>query len=615
VAGYRSHTTAVSGSASFTIARPPGTVEGDTLVLAFFKDEGNASTIVTPSGYTSIAEQNSGQTYTRGKAFIKAAGGSEPTTYTLDRGTGGSSSAAILICLEGYALPAVVASVSAGTGSNITSPSVTPSSANGVEVRFAAADGDGTARTIAPPATYIEPTDPSADVNESGFTHLEFAYKVLSSSAATGTQTHVASGAITSRVGITIFLPTDGESAEATLDTVAVSAAVPAPVVTVSASPDLATVAATTAVPAPGLSAGAGATPATVAAVAAVPAPSVTTQDVEIVTPTTVEVLADVPGPAVNASTNATLNTIEGIAALYGPDISAGASVTLATIAVAVDVHTPSTAVPVLPGDQITRPGQIEWNGFLLGSGTPYSWQQLEGWIRSAPFISGNVARPDSSGSYPGQPYTAERTINWSTLIKAPRGQIGQVVHDLVMATGPAQTEEEGWLVVWDWDDLQPWLVRAHLADREPGPINQQARLGLMRGALQWIASDPRRYDPVRSSLTIPKDTERSILNNGNDASPGEFRFPGPVAGVQLENVTTDRVVAFSTTVADGETLVIDVKLGTAAIGDTNKLNDLIEGSASVQDMVFNPGANTLIWTADSGGSAGMETFWRHAVS
>jgi hypothetical protein len=613
VADIRSHTTAVSGSASFTIARPPGTTEGDTLVLAFFKDEGNASTIVTPSGYTSIAEQNSGTTYTRGKAFIKAAGGSEPTTYTLDRGTGGSSSAAILICLEGTALPAVVASVSAGTGNNITTPSVTPSSANGIELRFAAADGDGSARTITPPAGYTEPT--GADVNESGFTHLEAAYKVLSSSAATGTQTHVASGAITSRVGITIFLPTDGESAEATLDTVAVSAAVPEAVVTVSASPDLAAVAATTAVPAPGLSAGAGANPATVAATAAVPAPSVTTQDVEIVTPTTVEVMADVPDPVVSASANATLNTIEAIAALYGPDISAGASVTLATIAVLADVYTPSTAVPVLPGDQITRPGQIEWNGFLLGAGTPYSWQELQGWTDSAPFISGNVERSDSSGSYPGRPYQAERAINWSTLLQAPNGQIGQIVHDLVMATGPAQTEDEGWLVVWDFQDLQPWLVRAHLADRLPGPINRQILLGLMRGALQWIASDPRRYDPIRSSLTIPKDVETSILNNGNDNTPGEFRFPGPVVGVQLENVTTNRVVAFDTTVAEGETLVVDVKEGTAAIGDVNHLNDLVEGSASVQDMVFDPGANTLIWTADSGGDAGMETFWRHAVS
>ena len=403
--------------------------------------------------------------------------------------------------------------------------------------------------------------------------------------------------------------------ASVTAETVAVATTMPDPAVSASASTILAAVAAAAALPAPDVSASSQAHPDTIAVAADVPVPSVTTENAEIVELATVETSADIPDPAIAVSSNATLAAVDAVVQMYAPAIQADAHITLSTVAVLAGVHVPTVTVPVLPGDQITRAGQIEWDGTLLGSGTPYSWQDLQGWIDSAPFISGNVDRPDSSGSYPGQPYTAERVINWATLLKAPRDTIGQIVHDLVMATGPAQSADEGWLVVWDFDDVQPWLVRAHLSDRKPGPIDRNARLGLMRGGLQWTASDPRRYDPVRSSLTIAKDTPTSILNNGNDATPGELRFVGPCTAPQVENLTNDLVIAFDTVIGSDQTLVINVKEGLASIGDTDHVDDLIEGSTSIQDFVFAPGANELLFTCDSGGSAGMETFWRHAVS
>ncbi|MFI6904894.1 hypothetical protein ACIBKY_26775 [Nonomuraea sp. NPDC050394] len=403
--------------------------------------------------------------------------------------------------------------------------------------------------------------------------------------------------------------------ASVTIGPVAATAAVPGATATVSASPTPATVAATTTVPTAAVSASSSTVLGTVPATTSIPDPSVTTENTEVVSPTTIAATADVPAPQLAVSSNATLASIAAVVALYAPAIQADAHVTLAPVAVAAAVPAIMATVPVLPGDAITRPGQIEWNGTLLGSLTPYSWQRLEGWIDSAPWISGNVDRPDSSGSYPGQPYSGERIINWGMLIKAPRDQIGQVVHDLVLATGPAQTEDEGYLVVWDFDDLQPRLVRAFLSDRKPGPIDRRARLGLMHGGLQWTASDPRRYDPVRSSLTIAKDVHTSILNDGNDSTPGELRFPGPATGVQVENLTNDRVIAFDTVIAEGQTLVVEVTDGRVFIGETDHLNDLVPGSTSVKDFVFDPGANTLLFTCDTGGTAGMETFWRHAIS
>ncbi|WP_214327837.1 phage tail family protein [Nonomuraea sediminis] len=401
-----------------------------------------------------------------------------------------------------------------------------------------------------------------------------------------------------------------------TTTTVAEVTAVPTPTVQVSASPTPATVTESTAVPAPSVSAGSTAHPTTVPVTTGVPDPSVTTQTTTVVTPGTVTETTSMPAPQLVATSHAALSSIDAIVQMYAPTLTADAHAGLTTISVLADVIAPSVTVPVLPGDAIFQPGQIEWNGFLLGNGTPYSWQELQGWIDSAPFVSGNVDRPDSSGSYPGQPYYAERVINWSTLMQARPEMVGQIVHDLVMATGPHQTEDEGWLVVWDFGDTQPWLVRAFLGDRKPGSIDRTAvHLGFLRGGLQWIASDPRRYNPVRSSLTIAKNSPTEILNNGNDATPGEIRIAGPCTGPQIDNVTLDLVIAFSTPLATGQTLVIDVKEGTASIGDTDHVNDLIEGSTSIRDFVFGPGANQLEFTCASGGTAGMDVFWRHAVS
>ncbi|MGA4989886.1 beta strand repeat-containing protein [Nonomuraea bangladeshensis] len=252
VAAYRSHTTATAGSGGYTIARPSGVIAGDVLVLAQFTDSGTNTDLTVPSGWTSAVAANSGQTFTRGRVFVKTATGSESATYSLAHA--GNSSVAILICVSGASLPDVYASASAGTGNNVSTPTVTPSSSSGIELRFAGADGDGTARTFTPPATYTEPT--GADLNQGNFTHAEAAYKVLASAAATGAQNHLASGAIVSRLGFTVFLPSaGGTDATATPSVVSATSSVPAPSVQVDA--------------------GATATPSVVTASVNIPAPSV----------------------------------------------------------------------------------------------------------------------------------------------------------------------------------------------------------------------------------------------------------------------------------------------------------------------------------------------------
>src|SRR5690606_15614329 len=81
-AAYRSHTTASSGSGSYTIGRPSGLAEGDVLGLAAWTDTADATSIVGPSGWTLVLSENSAEEYTRGRVWVTTAGLSEPSTYT-----------------------------------------------------------------------------------------------------------------------------------------------------------------------------------------------------------------------------------------------------------------------------------------------------------------------------------------------------------------------------------------------------------------------------------------------------------------------------------------------------------------------------------------------------
>jgi hypothetical protein len=106
---YRSHTSATTGNAStgttLAVTKPTGTVSGDMLVaIAWMGLNGNIATLgVGTSGFT-----DSGVAYTapnsgpKLKVFYKAAGSSEPTSYTFGMDAVGSGTIE-LICISGAA--------------------------------------------------------------------------------------------------------------------------------------------------------------------------------------------------------------------------------------------------------------------------------------------------------------------------------------------------------------------------------------------------------------------------------------------------------------------------------------------------------------------------------
>ncbi|MBG0830504.1 hypothetical protein HS041_22340 [Planomonospora sp. ID67723] len=290
---------------------------------------------------------------------------------------------------------------------------------------------------------------------------------------------------------------------------------------------------------------------------------------------------------------------------------SYGQTVSLPAFEIEAEFPPLTVTTPILPGANITGPGQIEWNGFLLGSGTPYRWRELTGWKDLPGITSGNVSRPTGHGSYPGRPYGQERIINFSMLIKDSRDEFEQTIEDLEDVTGIPESEEELPLVVRELST--PYLVYAQIRQRTPGPIDKRYRLGLAQGAvLQWVASDPRRYGLTRNGVTVARDVPTELLNAGNTSTHPLIRIEGPVETPTLTNTTLNRVISFGRSVLVGETLEIDPVNATARIGDTSVMDDLA-GSVPVVDFVLAAGTNAILFEADSGGDNGADFLWRDA--
>src|SRR5690606_15645322 len=123
---FRSRTTATSFNTSFTIARPSGVAEGDVLVLVQFSDFATTASMTTPSGWTQlIAADAAGNSRMHGKLWVKTATASEPATYSMAQGSG-ADSVAHMFAIQGGVAPTFGEFSTAGTGTAVTTPGITP---------------------------------------------------------------------------------------------------------------------------------------------------------------------------------------------------------------------------------------------------------------------------------------------------------------------------------------------------------------------------------------------------------------------------------------------------------------------------------------------------------
>lgn len=286
-------------------------------------------------------------------------------------------------------------------------------------------------------------------------------------------------------------------------------------------------------------------------------------------------------------------------------------------------------------GDTITRDGQIEWAGTLIGSGTSYRWIELAGWEDTPGLDSGNVLRPVRHGAWPGRRYAQERIITLTSRISVDvPADFGAAVTAIRRATPIADDETELPLIIRTRGG-ETLLSYAAVSARII-PNDRQAGIGRGQLSLQWTASDPRRYgldehtetipQPVAgvglvypltyplSYGTAPESGARTLLNGGDVATNPVLTITGPCTTPLIVNTTTDRQLELAVIVAAGEQLVIDTSAGTALLAGADRQGSVTEASVPIEDFELASGPNDLAFRATTFSTgASVVLTWRDA--
>lgn len=273
-------------------------------------------------------------------------------------------------------------------------------------------------------------------------------------------------------------------------------------------------------------------------------------------------------------------------------------------------------------GDQVTRPGHVQYGELLLGPGTPYGWRSIGGWEDLPALDSGTVTRSDGHGAFPGRLLAQARTVTLDgLLVRAPPATIGAVVAALNAGTVPVEDERP--LVVW-LDERGPLLAYAR-ATRRAIPAGLGYRLGTITGgAIEFQATDPRRYELAERtvSATLPM-SEAGLswplswpLPFGNPGSTGTLsttnvgdaethpviEFRGPVIRPALTNLATGDAVEYDIPLAAGDVLTVDTRAGTVVLNSTaSRIYTATSRSVPEQTFTLAPGTASLIFRAAPG--------------
>lgn len=293
----------------------------------------------------------------------------------------------------------------------------------------------------------------------------------------------------------------------------------------------------------------------------------------------------------------------------------------------------------VPPGSLITQDGQVQWAGLLLGPGTPYGIDSsgMTGWEDLPEIQSADADRPTDHGAWPGARYAKSRLVGGQVWLLPDADGGGPAALDTVrtLRQALALRDEERWLAVRVHGETL--AVRARVGRRVVPTDQTYATQGVAKASVQWIAADPRRYQPTeRTAGTEPPEPEAGLtwplvwpLDWGQALSTGDLAldnegsapthpvitFQGPCTTPSVTEQTTGRRLRYGITLAAQDQLVVDTTEGTVVLnGTASRRYTALPDSGPEELFTFDPGRSELSFRADSfQAGARMTVTWRSA--
>lgn len=291
------------------------------------------------------------------------------------------------------------------------------------------------------------------------------------------------------------------------------------------------------------------------------------------------------------------------------------------------------------PGSLITQDGQIQWAGLLLGPGTSYGIDSsgLTGWEDLPEIQSGDADRPTDHGAWPGARYAKSRLVSGQVwlLPDAAGGTSAALDAVRTLRRALALRDEERWLAIRVHGETL--AVRARVSRRVVPTDQAYATQGVARASVQWIAADPRRYEPTQRMVSTPPPEPEAGLNWplvwpldwGQATSTGDvvaenagsapahpvIAFQGPCTTPSVTEQGTGRRLRYDIALAATDQLVVDTADGAVVLnGTASRRYTATPDSGPEELFTVGPGASDLSFRADaSTPEARMTVTWRSA--
>jgi len=282
------------------------------------------------------------------------------------------------------------------------------------------------------------------------------------------------------------------------------------------------------------------------------------------------------------------------------------------------------------PGSLITRDGQIQWAGLLMGPGTPYEIDRtgITGWDDLPVLDTGDISRPDQHGAWPGSRWAQPRLIGASVWLLPQTAQQALGVMSAFRAATGADGGEQ-WLAVRLHGETL--AVRARVSRRVVPQDRSFMLHGASRTSLQWTATDPRRFGAVlreaRASLPVAEpgldwpDVPAiagtglqwplewgttgtagtcTAVNGGGAAAHPVIEFRGPARRPTLTRLSDGRQLQYDIVLGPQDVLTVDTESGTVLLNATaSRLYTAAPDSVPEQLFDLPPGSTELAFRAD----------------
>ncbi len=287
------------------------------------------------------------------------------------------------------------------------------------------------------------------------------------------------------------------------------------------------------------------------------------------------------------------------------------------------------------PGSLITEQYQIEWRQTCWGGvDADVQITDFSGWLDKPNLRGGNTDRPGRHGAVAGRKHAETRTVEVELTVTVDDNDMSILrAIDDICAWEDEPVEEP--LVIWA-GTVAPQLVSARM-EKAAIPTDYEWSIGHHRIRLQWVCTDPRRYDMtaytspvlgmpggITTGITFPltfpitfgggvASGSLTLPNAGNAPAYPVFTLTGPLSGPVITRSDTGQKLQFAPSfdLLEGQTLVLDS--GTRSV--------ILDGSVSRRDALvvadwftLPRNSNTVVTLGSTGGydsSAGLTAAYR----